>query len=96
MNKITLQVPIRRDIKDSAERVALAQGFSSLQEVVRIFLFKLADKKVEVTLQEPIYLSEEADKRYIQISRDFEIGKDVYSANSVNDLMKQLDEDPLS
>lgn len=95
MNKTILQVPINRDIKDHAEQVALSQGFSSLQEVVRVFLFKFAEKKIAVTIQEPIYISEEAEKRYIQMSKDFEEKKDIYVAKSVNDLMKQLDADTL-
>lgn len=53
MNKTILQVPLTRELKNNAEKIALQQGFSSLQEAVRVFLTKLAQKKVEIILQTP-------------------------------------------
>jgi len=51
MNKTVLQIPINQDLKISAEQEALSQGFSSLQELVRVFLSKIATHKIEITLQ---------------------------------------------
>lgn len=42
MNRTILQVPLDRTLRKEAEKQALSQGFSSLQEAVRIFLKKLA------------------------------------------------------
>ena len=42
MNRVTLQVPISKDIKIAAQEKAEAMGFSSLQEAVRLFLNKLS------------------------------------------------------
>lgn len=39
---IKLQVPLRRDVKEGAEQVAERMGFSSLQEVIRVFLAGVA------------------------------------------------------
>jgi hypothetical protein len=38
MNKTVLQIPINQELRISAEQEALSQGFSSLQELVRVFL----------------------------------------------------------
>ncbi|MBI4080746.1 MAG: hypothetical protein HY430_03175 [Candidatus Levybacteria bacterium] len=96
MQKTILQVPLNQQLKSDAERVALSQGFSSLQEVVRVFLTKLATQKIEVSLQESVPLSEENEMRYLQLTRDFQKGKNVYSAKNADDLIKQLNESSVS
>lgn len=93
MNKTILQVPISQDLKFNAEKQALSQGFSSLQELVRVFLTKIASRKIEVTLQESVMLSSQNEKRYLDMTKDFESGKNIYSADSVNDLVSKLHED---
>ena len=93
MNRIILQVPIRQDLKISAEKEALSQGFSSLQELVRVFLSKVASRKIEVTLQESVMLSKINEKRYLNMTQDFESGRNIYSADSVDDLINKLHED---
>lgn len=92
--KTVLQVPLSVDLRRSAERKALEQGFSSLQEVVRIFLKKLSRGAIGIALndEESMQLSARAIKRYNKISEDFRKGKNVYSAKSVDDLMLQLHE----
>jgi len=45
MDTTTLQIPISKDLKSSATIVARDYGFSSLQEIVRVFLRKLAQKE---------------------------------------------------
>lgn len=91
MQKTILQVPITQDLKINAENAAHEQGFSSLQEIVRVFLSKLAANKVEVTL-ESIILSDENEKRYLGMTEDFEKDKNIYTAQSVDDLLTQLNE----
>lgn len=92
MQKTILQVPITQDLKFNAEKAAHEQGFSSLQEIVRVFLSKLAANKVEVTL-ESIFLSESNEKRYINMTEDFEADRNIHTAQSVDDLLTQLNED---
>ncbi len=96
MNKTILQVPINQNLKISAEREAISQGFSSLQELVRVFLSKVATHKIEVTLQESTMLSAKNEKRYLDMTKDFELGKDTYSSDSVNDLVNKLHENSVS
>lgn len=91
MQKTILQVPITQDLKINAENAAHEQGFSSLQEIVRVFLAKLAAKKVEVTL-DSIILSEKNENRYLNMTKDFETDKNVMTAQNVDDLLTQLNE----
>lgn len=91
MQKVTLQIPMDSKLKTEAEKAAQAQGFSSLQELIRVILSKVAQKKIEINFEEPvIHLSPRAEKRYLKATKDFEEGKNVYSASSVEELMKQL------
>jgi len=96
MNKTVLQIPINQDLRISAEQEALSQGFSSLQELVRVFLSKIAAHKIEVTLQESTMLSEKNEKRYLNMTKDFKLGKNTYSSNSVSDLIDKLHENSIS
>ena len=43
----TLHLPINREIKEKAENVAREQGYSSLQEVLRVFVASLAKKEIK-------------------------------------------------
>jgi len=92
MLKTILQVPLDKQLKSNAEKAASAQGFSSLQEIVRVFLTQLASNKVEITLQESMNLSAQNEKKYAEMTKDFESGKYIYSANSVDDLISKLNE----
>lgn len=44
----TLQVPVDASLKSRATKAAKAMGFSSLQEIVRVFLQKLADGEIHI------------------------------------------------
>jgi antitoxin component of RelBE/YafQ-DinJ toxin-antitoxin module len=93
MSRTILQVPVNATLRREAERQALSQGFSSLQEAVRIFLKKLARGVIGITFEdeEAIQLSPRAIKRYEKIMQDIKSGKEkVYRAKNVKDLMLQL------
>jgi len=93
MNDV-LQVPMSKELRDKATLVALSQGYSSLQESVRIYLRQLADNKIETRLTpvvKEIKLSKKADARYSKIIDDIESGKSkTQSFSSVDDLMSYL------
>lgn len=92
MYKTVLQVPMATDLRRQAEKEAFRQGLSSLQEAVRIFLRKLAERRVGIRLEEEevVQLSPKAEKRYLKMEEDFRRGRNIYTAKSVEDLMKQL------
>lgn len=50
--KTVLQVPLSIDLRRQAKKQALAQGFSSLQEAVRVFLKQLVLKKIHFSLED--------------------------------------------
>jgi antitoxin component of RelBE/YafQ-DinJ toxin-antitoxin module len=93
MQKTILQVPLDKHLKNTAEKAATEQGFSSLQEIIRVFLTQLAQKKVEVTLHEPLNLSSKNEDRYSKMEKDFESNKNIESIIDVKNLLKKLNAD---
>lgn len=93
MNSTTLQIPMKKQLRDKATSAAEQLGFTSLQEIIRVFLKKLALKKISVSFEEEavVHLSAKAARRYDKMIDDIESGKEkVYSTKNVDDLMKQL------
>ena len=48
--KTILQIPIDKGLRDEAVKRAKEDGFSSLQELIRFFLAKLAEGKVDFNI----------------------------------------------
>ena len=90
MDKTVLQIPVSKNLRLRAEKTAINQGFSSLQEIIRVFMNKLATKTIDVTFKDAVVLSPQAEKRYAKMDHDFKSGKNVYIAKNASDLMKQL------
>jgi len=92
MNTTTLQVPLPKSLKSSATVVAKEYGFSSLQEIVRVLLAKLARRELNIRVEEGEYinLTPQAKKRYKKMTEDFKSGRNVFYAKDVDDLMSQL------
>lgn len=93
MNTVTLQVPVNKSIRDAAALAAEEYGFSSLQEVVRVLLNKLAKRQLSVGIEQfpAVKLSARNEKRYIKMEQDFRAGRNIYHAKNVDDLLRQLD-----
>lgn len=93
MNIITLQVPINKSVRDRAALKAEKMGFSSLQEIIRLFLNKIAVGEVNIKFEEAIQLSPKAIKRYNKMIDEIESGKaKLETFTRVGDLMKNLNE----
>lgn len=91
MQRTVLQIPIDLELKNEAEQAAQAQGFSSLQEVVRVFLNKFAQKQIGINFEQSVQLSPQAIKRYDKMASDIEKGKiKTKTFTDVNSLMKHL------
>ncbi len=95
MDRIILQVPMSKTLKEQAEKVARDEGFSSLQEIVRMILSKFAKKEIKVGIYEEkaeyVQLSPAAKKRYSRMRQDFKLGHNVFPAKSVKELLQQLE-----
>lgn len=91
MNRTVLQIPITPLLRQRAEAASLDLGFSSLQDLVRLLLHKLARRELAVAVQdESIKLSKKARDRYAKMDEDFRSGKNIYHAHDADDLWRQL------
>lgn len=97
MNTI-LHLPINKEIKDHAEAVAKKQGYSSLQEVLRVFLSRFARERVQTAfvqtdLVEALNQAEESilTKREQQTRKAIQEGK-FYKARTVKEMMTILED----
>ena len=79
MSTTVLQVPMTIDLRKRVDQMAEIQGFSSAQEVVRVFLSRFATGKVDVEFFPTVELSSRNEKRYLRMvgqsksySKDFD------------------------
>ena len=91
-----LQIPISSDLRYKAELEAQNMGFSSIQEVVRVILTKIANKKLSFYIDDnSMPLGARAIARYEKMDEDFKNNRNVYTANSAKDLISQLNENKI-
>ena len=65
MSQTNLQLPIDTRMRDKAKVAAARQGFSSLQEMIRVFLAQIVDDRLSVSfIESPVVLSKKAEARY--------------------------------
>lgn len=75
MNGVVIQVPVSVGLRTQATESAVAQGFSSLQEAIRIFLANLAARKITVSFTPSVPLSVNNDRRYAKMLEEINDGK---------------------
>jgi hypothetical protein len=87
-----IQVPVEKKVRDQVEREAKLQGFSSIQDMVRLFFAHVINKQMTVRFEEPpVQLSKRAAARYDKMTEDYLAGKVVSKQfTSVKELMKDL------
>lgn len=92
MSRTVLQIPISKELKISAEQAAYEFGFSSLQELLRVFMKKLSNKSVNLNFNEDtaVKLSAKNERRYLRMTEDFKKGKNTYTAKNLEEFFKQL------
>ncbi|MFH1392556.1 MAG: hypothetical protein ABIG90_02665 [bacterium] len=88
----TLQIPINQQIRTMAAKISEKQGFSSLQELIRVFLSQLVMNKIEVSFSPShLVLSDKNDERYSQMIDEVKAGKiKTKKFSDVNKLMDYL------
>jgi len=88
-----VQVPMAPELKKSAEKAARESGFSSLQEIIRVFLQQFAKKEITLSMQslddEP-RLSPKARRRYARMIKEIEQGKGIVHADTKEELLALL------
>ncbi|MBI3558864.1 hypothetical protein HY085_00540 [Candidatus Gottesmanbacteria bacterium] len=75
MNGVVIQVPVSVGLRTQATESAVAQGFSSLQEAIRIFLANLAAHKITISFAQSVSLSAKNDRRYAKMLKEINDGK---------------------
>lgn len=91
MNTTILQIPITKQLRNQAATIAEQEGFSSLQEAVRLFLKQFSAKKIAVSFTQQVLLSEKNDIRYAKMINDIKSGKvKTKSFTDTNKLMAYL------
>lgn len=92
MATATLQIPIDKRVRDNATKIARQRGFSSIQEVVRVFLSQFADRCIDISFTSPVVqLSPKNAKRYDRMVEDVLSGKVQTKAfTNVDELMLEL------
>ncbi|KKU46710.1 MAG: hypothetical protein UX62_C0010G0002 [Microgenomates group bacterium GW2011_GWA2_46_7] len=93
MSRTVVQIPLSTDLRDQAYAMAISQGFSSLQEAMRVILHKFVKGSLSLevyTEPAPIQLSARAIKRYDQMTKDFQSGKNISTSKNMEELMEEL------
>lgn len=81
MNRVVVQVPMSKELKDQADIISADLGFSSIQEVVRVLLTKLSKREFSLKVEEAeeiTHLSPAAEKRFKKAVADIEAGRNIY------------------
>ena len=89
MNKTAvLQIPMEKSLRVKSEEGAREMGFTSLQDLVRLFLSKVAASTMSVNFCEipEITLSKKAIRRYNRQLKKIESGKGFYKLENAEDL----------
>lgn len=81
-----------KTLRDDALSAVARQGFSSLQEALRVFLTKVAYDKWQISFDWPAtVLTKKNVRRYDQMDKDVRTGKvKLNTTYDVDELMKQL------
>ena len=94
MQRVILQVPMSKDLKESAQSASHDLGFSSLQEAIRVLLTKLAKKELSLRVSEEVeeitHLSKAAGKRYKKAIADIKTGRNIYKPKNKDEFFKLL------
>ena len=94
MQRVIVQVPMNKELKEKAEAVSSDLGFSSLQEAIRVLLTKLSKRefslKVTEEIEEVTHLSQTAEKKFKNAVEDIKAGKNVTKSENIDELLKLL------
>lgn len=94
MQRVTVQVPMTKDLKEKAEIVSSDLGFSSLQETIRVLLTKLAKRefsiKVEENTEEITHLSKASERKFKKAVEDIKAGRNITKTENIDELLQML------
>lgn len=90
--RTVLQVPMSKELRQTALAAAVDEGYSSLQELTRVLLKQFSKRHAAREQFPPVQLSPKAIKRYDKMSDEIESGKvKPFTANTPEELFEHLD-----
>lgn len=94
MQRVILQVPMNKDLKEKAQIASADLGFSSLQETIRVLLTKLSRKELSLRVteeaEEITHLSKTAERRFKKAVEDIKAGRNITKTKNVDDFLSLL------
>ncbi len=95
MQRVILQVPMSKELKEKAEAASFDLGFSSLQETIRVILGKLSRKELNIRIEEVeeiTHISPKAEKKFKKAVEDIKAGRNITKTESVDEFLALLRE----
>ena len=91
MNNTVIQIPLTKELRQKSEAAASNAGFSSIQEVIRLFLHQFSQQKISLSFNTPkIKLSPKSEQRYLKIVADYQKNKNIVSTSSTDDFFAKI------
>lgn len=93
MQRVVVQVPMSKELKDKAEIVSTDLGFSSIQETIRVLLTKLSKREFSLKVEEVeeiTHLSAAAERRFKKAVADIKAGRNITKAENIDELLSLL------
>ncbi len=94
MQRVIIQVPMSKELKEKAEAISSDLGFSSLQEIIRVILTKLSKRELNVRVEEKTeeitHLSKAAERRFKKAVEDIKAGRNIVEASDAEDFLRKL------
>lgn len=93
MQRVVVQVPMPKELKEKAEIVASDLGFSSIQETIRVLLTKLSKREFSLRVEEVeeiTHLSPAAERKFKKAVADIKAGRNVTKTRNIDELLALL------
>ena len=93
MQRVILQVPMSRELKEKAQSASSDLGFSSLQETIRVLLTKLSKRELTMSVEpveEITHLSKTAEARFKKAVLDIKAGRNIYKPKNKDEFFELL------
>lgn len=93
MQRVIVQVPMSKELKEKAQSASSDLGFSSLQETIRVLLTKLSKRELTMSVEsveEINHLSKAAEARFKKAVRDIKAGRNIYRPKNKDEFFALL------
>lgn len=93
MQRVVVQVPMPKELKEKAEIAASDLGFSSIQETIRVLLTKLSKREFSLKVEEVeeiTHLSPAAERKFKKAVEDIKAGRNIYKPKNKKEFFALL------